>query len=266
VACIGNVSSANFCWLNALCIFSLAAWIAAMRIGSGTFHNSMRPFFELQQLNVYDSVDPSTSTANQYMDYGIINFDSNASIDRMYSMSFKNDDTYCVAPITIAKKKAQTKDQTSQTKTSSSKLKLAAVSHKNQTKSQKNQTKSQKNQTEAAVSTQRTYDYWAVGTNCCSHHLFDFDCGEWNNPAAHSGLRVLDETSRSYYMLAVQQAAAAYDIPVEHPVFMYWVQRPQDQILGYKAESYFSLGIGTFYTFFLSLLGTILLSIVYMKM
>jgi len=43
---------------------------------------------------------------------------------------------------------------------------------------------------------QDNYDFWAVGTNCCSSHVSDFHCGEYNNPQAHSGLRLMREDLR----------------------------------------------------------------------
>jgi hypothetical protein len=202
-AAMGKVSG-NPAWLGILFILSLSAWFYAFIAGNCNFHDNMQIFYELETMNVYESVDPSTSQGNQYMDFGVFNFASGASIDRKYTMAFVNEDVYCVAPIKLGN------------------------------------------------SSMTTYDYWAVGTNCCSKHLFNFNCGAWNNPAARSGLRVMNEKDRSFYRLAVQQAEAAYDIPVHHPVFMTWVQNPADQILGYEQNGHLNLYLGTFYVFFAS--------------
>ena len=34
-----------------------------------------------------------------------------------------------------------------------------------------------------------TYDFWAVGKNCCGDPVGVFRCGDWHNPAARSGPR-----------------------------------------------------------------------------
>jgi hypothetical protein len=209
LAAMGKVTG-NPVWLGILCVYSLGAWTFAFIDGNMTYHNNMDPYYQLQTMNVYETVNPSTSEGNQYMDAGVINFAEGSWIDRMYTMAFINDDVYCVAPI--------------------------------------------KFETEA----QKTYDYWAVGTNCCSKHLFNFNCGMWNNPAARSGIRVMNDKDRSFFRLAVEQASAAYDIPTHHPVFVQWVQSPTDQILGMEEEAYKALYLGTFYTFFCTLFFTFL--------
>ena len=75
-----------------------------------------------------------------------------------------------------------------------------------------------------------TYDFWAIGMDCCSVNAADFHCGaglgwilsvrperakgqartggEVGNFKAHSGLRLLDDRQRSFYRLAVEQAGA----------------------------------------------------------
>lgn len=82
------------------------------------------------------------------------------------------------------------------------------------------------------------YDFWAVGLNCCSGHVPDFACGEYNNPYAHSGLRLMRDDLRPYFRLAVQQAEAAHRIQGRHPIFMYWMQDPQAEVLAYQDEGY----------------------------
>lgn len=190
-------------WLGFLCFLSLTGWTWGLCAGSNTYSTLMQPYYDVQQLNVYESVNPSVAEGNQYMDFGIIKFVEKARIDRVFSMAFKNDDTYCVAPVKLNN-----------------------------------------------TGNLSTYDFWAVGINCCSSHLYDFRCGEWNNPAAHSGLRVVEESHRPFFQLAARQAASAFNIPVKHPVFFEWVEDPRVQIDGYQQDGLRSFVNGSF-AFFL---------------
>jgi len=71
-----------------------------------------------------------------------------------------------------------------------------------------------------------TYDFWAVGTDCCSGGQANFHCPNWNSPTARGGLRLLSDAARPFYRLAVQQAESAHGIKASHPVFVTWVKDP----------------------------------------
>lgn len=76
----------------------------------------------------------------------------------------------------------------------------------------------------------QTYDFWAVGVNCCDNPK-KFHCGrDVNNYRARSGLRLMNEEQRPFFRLAVQQAEAAYGITANHPVFFHWSQDPLKEI------------------------------------
>lgn len=93
------------------------------------------------------------------------------------------------------------------------------------------------------------YDFWAVGTNCCSGHAPDFSCGEYLNANAHSGLRLLKEEQRPFFRLAVKEAEVKHNIQANHPIFFYWMQDPLVEITSYKdtATGYLVLGVMVFF-------------------
>jgi hypothetical protein len=60
-----------------------------------------------------------------------------------------------------------------------------------------------------------SYDFWAVGVNCCHAGAPDFRCGEYSNIKAHSGYRMMDEAQTPYFRLAVDQAQAVGWYPTD---------------------------------------------------
>lgn len=78
----------------------------------------------------------------------------------------------------------------------------------------------------------QTYDFWAIGKDCCSVGASDFRCGSWGSTQAHTGLREVNEADLEYYRLAVQQAASLYDIMAPHPIFLKWSRDPRGEVNG----------------------------------
>lgn len=93
-----------------------------------------------------------------------------------------------------------------------------------------------------------SYDFWAIGLDCCSGLATDYHCGAYNFKGSAGGLRLMREDERSFYRLAVQQAEANYNIQARHPLFFYYVEDATSELSLYVQESYkyFLLGLLAF--------------------
>jgi len=189
-------------WFIFMFVANLFAFLAAMLLGDINYFKHMQPYYDIMNLNTYTSVDPSVLRGQMVMDAGRIIFTQKSRLDVSKSVGFKNQDTYCVAPITIGNSTTSLQEL-------------------------------------------RSYDFWAVGINCCSSEGADFHCGQFNNPNAHGGLRLMANDQRSFFRLAVQQAEAAYGVKAMHPLFFEWVQDPIAKVDNYqdRGVKYFLLGI-----------------------
>jgi len=83
-----------------------------------------------------------------------------------------------------------------------------------------------------------SYDFWAVGKDCCAIGASDFRCGSWEAASGRGAIRALDEDALQYYRLAVQQAETLYDIVSAHPVFFYWSQDPLEEIYMWNEQGF----------------------------
>mmetsp|Transcript_27763 Transcript_27763/g.60709 ORF Transcript_27763/g.60709 Transcript_27763/m.60709 type:complete len:313 (-) Transcript_27763:60-998(-) len=190
-------------WYNFSAVTLLLATLLATSFGDMNFWNNMQPFYDVENLNTYPSVNPAREKGHQLMDAGRVYFTDGSGLDTRKAMGFKNKDIYCVAPISHGQ------DQPT------------------------------------------SYDFWAVGINCCSGVSADFRCGDFNNPHARSGLRLMREDERAFFRLAVQQAEAAYNIKADYPLFFHWMQDPVSEMNSYRDAGfkYFLLGIFTHFSF-----------------
>lgn len=98
-----------------------------------------------------------------------------------------------------------------------------------------------------------SYDFWAVGVNCCDGVSSEFKCGEFNNPHARAGIRLMRDDQRPFFRLAVQQAEAAYGIQAKHPLFFTWMQDPQGELNNLRREGMKLFMLGTITHFFFNL-------------
>eukprot|EP00747_Dinoflagellata_sp_TGD_P107673 gnl/TRDRNA2_/TRDRNA2_170189_c0_seq15.p1 gnl/TRDRNA2_/TRDRNA2_170189_c0~~gnl/TRDRNA2_/TRDRNA2_170189_c0_seq15.p1 ORF type:complete len:298 (-),score=52.88 gnl/TRDRNA2_/TRDRNA2_170189_c0_seq15:95-988(-) len=190
-------------WYTYAALALLVATILAAIFGDMNFWYNMQPFYDIENLNTYPSVNPAREKGQQLMDAGRVYFSDGTGLDMRKAMGFKNLDLYCVCPIVNGEQQ------------------LAS------------------------------YDFWAVGLNCCSGVSSDFRCGEFNNPHARSGLRLMRDDQRPFFRLAVQQAEAAYNIKATHPLFFYWMQDPVQEMNNYRDSgfTYYVLGVFTHFAF-----------------
>jgi hypothetical protein len=85
---------------------------------------------------------------------------------------------------------------------------------------------------------QNVFDFWAVGINCCSGHLPDFHCGEYLNPNARKGLRVLNVEDQDMFRLVIKKAEAEFQLHAPHPVFLYWLADPVAEENAWRVDGY----------------------------
>lgn len=89
-----------------------------------------------------------------------------------------------------------------------------------------------------------SYDFWAVGLDCCTSSRNDFRCGNAYRQPGQQGLRLLKDDDRPFYRLAIEQARAAYQIKVTHPLMFYWVQDAEAEIFYFRDMGYRYFMIG----------------------
>mmetsp|Transcript_33098 Transcript_33098/g.87505 ORF Transcript_33098/g.87505 Transcript_33098/m.87505 type:complete len:418 (-) Transcript_33098:38-1291(-) len=176
-------------------------------LGHYLWRSNLHDYYLLERLQVYRGVDPSSVPGEQIQDAGIVSFSALSSIDRSRGGCLVNDGhTYCVAPIVHG----------------------GAVLR------------------DLAASPQfGSYDYFAVGVDCCNCPNQDFRCGEYFDPLAHGGIRSLDYKSRPFYQLAVDDWIAIYGKAANHPLFFEWTAEPEYhwQASWYAAARYIVLGV-----------------------
>merc|ERR1740123_2703950 len=136
------------------------------------------------------------------MDAGRVVFSPGSSLDVSKAMGFRNEDTYCVAPVASGSVQGHAP--------------LAS------------------------------YDFWAVGKNCCSGSAGDFRCGWYDAKRARGGVRMVRDEDRAFYRLAVQQAQSTFQIKSVHPLFFHWVEDPNAEIERDRLNGYRFVLIGMF--------------------
>lgn len=172
----------------------LIAWLLGMAVGESIFQSCMRPYYDTSSLNMYAGVDLSKTNGAQLQDAGIVMFAAGTRLDRSRSAFFRESSSGDVfCAAPIVPMPAN----------GTTPLQLAS------------------------------FDFWAVGVNCCAEADESFDCGEYNNPYARAGLRVLPaDGHESLYKTAIQSAEAKYGIRAGSPLLFRWRQDPSAETAG----------------------------------
>jgi len=114
----------------------------------------LRAYVHLEGLQTYHDMDPSITPGTQIQDAGLVSFEVGVGLDRARGgCMVHSGHTYCVAPILVG----------------GSVLNNLGDAPR-----------------------YGTYDYFAVGVDCCECPNQDFRCGDWRNPLAQGGIRSLD--------------------------------------------------------------------------
>jgi len=178
-------------WPVSVLPLSLLAAVLAAVLGNWLWHSSLKHYYELAALQRYKSIDPAIIPGDQVQDAGIVDFASmegGVGVDRARASCLVNGGrTYCVAPIVQGSR-------------------VHRALHD--------------------LPRFGSYDYFAVGVDCCDCPVQEFRCGAWEDPLAQGGLRSMDQPSRPLFRLAVDGWAATYRKAASHPLFFDWVRAP----------------------------------------
>lgn len=203
--------SATSAWLLFLAVSCVVAVVSATLVGQLNYSANMYPYYNLQTLNQYRNVNPSTMKGQQLMDAGRVTFVANATIDLWKAQSFQNFDTYCAAPVSV-------KNTTTGVIEALPNYDFWVVGLN------------------------------CCGPNASSR--VDFRCGAYNNVSARDGLRIMSEKQRAFYRLAAQQSEATHKINARYPVFFYWVDNAEAELSSYSdfGMTYFAIGEIAYFT------------------
>lgn len=93
-----------------------------------------------------------------------------------------------------------------------------------------------------------SYDFWAVGMDCCPAGSPDFRCPGGDGDS-RSGLRMMSGKDRPLYKLAVKQACATFGYKADHPLFFNFVTDPMAKVHSWSAEGgrWYMQGVAFFF-------------------
>jgi len=219
------------------------ALIAGTVFGDRCYWNSTLKAYSYDELVSYINLDPWNDHGQSYMDSGWVYFKENTHIVRNLFTRFHNGENYCVAPIVRGPIRPQAGGAALSASTGTDALPIING---------------------YTVPRSGTYDWWAVGMNCCPgdpkvEANATFNCGDAPDPIARAGMRLLDDSERPYYLLAVQEWSASTGLPVKHPLFFEWVRDPLFKAEALKGEVSSSLVNAVWYFLLISFIVSFML-------
>jgi len=185
-------------WLLFLFATSLFAWVSGLVTGQINYVTNALRYYEYAYLHLYPSIDPQADSGQEVLDAGRLVFTPGSRVDRSRAVSFKNVDTYCVAPVVSSDEHLGAYDFWA---TGVNCCGNAPVN----------------------ATLRGTVNATLRGTMTAEA---DFHCGQDFNTTGAGGLRVLDDGLVPFFRLAVEQAKSKYHLNANHPIFFTWVQDP----------------------------------------
>ncbi|CAE8736855.1 unnamed protein product, partial [Polarella glacialis] len=176
-------------WFLFLAASSTLACCLGLAIGEYNFATNMNSYYDRADLGSVKNVDTRKARGGQYLDISSIGFTAATYVDEKLSMAFKDGDLYCVAPIISGDTLPASYEQ-------------------------------------SATSANGTYDFWAVGVNCCNPTPpAQFACG--SPPIGDEdpgGLRLMDDSEIPYFRTAIQMAQEEFKMLVGNtPLLVSWL-------------------------------------------
>lgn len=98
----GTESGAGPNWYFVMLALCLLAVVLAVALGDRNYWINMQPYYDALDMDTYKGVDVVRTRGTELMDAGRVTFTPPTRLDLKRAMGFKNQDTYCVVPITSA--------------------------------------------------------------------------------------------------------------------------------------------------------------------
>merc|ERR1719253_144168 len=89
-------------WLIFMFITTVIAVVLGVVLGNQVFSTFMVKYYDYLNLNDYQNVNVAKMRGEQLMDSARMSFAEGATLDLRKAIGFRNEHTYCVAPITVA--------------------------------------------------------------------------------------------------------------------------------------------------------------------